>query len=183
MQRYSGLHLFLYLLFFFFCYCFSAWSCPFIFTVTTAFHSASACLHSWRFNILVDWKLCGWKFYAQTVMFVGGLFISFSVSLLLKSYVNICWCVLDLQVGGACVVVALSFFLSVIKGRCQFLVLEMYWLLYWFSHTILSWDFRPITNRSEMGYSPKRKKKKERGKRLWRDQIKSVILFWKGKSV
>lgn len=71
-------------------------------------------------------------------VFVGGLFIYFSVSLLLKSSVNICWRVLDLQVGGACVVDALNLFLFVVKGRCQFVMLEIYWLLHWFFHTILS---------------------------------------------
>lgn len=83
----SVLSLFLFLLLFL-----SMVLCPFILTVATAFHSASVCLHSWRFNISAVWKLCGCKFYAKfiTFMFVGGLFISFSVSLLLKSCVNIC---------------------------------------------------------------------------------------------
>lgn len=59
-------------------------------------------------------------------VFVGGLFIYFSVSLLLKSSVNICLRVLDLQVGGACVVDALNLFLFIVKGTCQFVVLEIY---------------------------------------------------------
>jgi len=71
-------------------------------------------------------------------VFVVGLFIYFSVYLVLKSSVNICCRVLDLQVGGACVVDALNLLLFVEKGRCKFVVLEIYGLLHWFFHTILS---------------------------------------------
>lgn len=34
--------------------------------------------------------------------------------------------VLELQVGSACVVAALNLFLLVVKGRCQFVVLEIF---------------------------------------------------------
>ncbi len=70
-------------------------------------HSISfrLCPHYRRFNISVDWKLCGCNFYASSYLLCvcwWSVYLYFFVSLLLKSFVNICWCVLELQVGRAC---------------------------------------------------------------------------------
>lgn len=128
--RYYALHLFLYFLFFFSCYCFSAWSRVLSLSLSPQhFIPPVSSLPEVQYfsGLEIVWLqfLCPvHTFY----VFVGGLFISFfSVSLLLKSCVNIYW--RAWVAGWQCM------FLLVAKGRCQFVVLEIYWLLHWFFHS------------------------------------------------